>query len=290
MKNKTFKRFFALTVCIITAIMLSVTASADMIGTKPSVNVYIENLGNRECYVNLLTPESYKPFWDYNLGNISSPENWNYNDPDGFTNEEGWRVSENKMFTFELCKPDEFKIVLYFPDLNTYAVSGICETYARDTYYSVNLLGVDLPDNSNGESAYVKINAYKAYNSFTEIASLILRIILTILIEIAVALLFRYREKKQILLLIIVNTITQIGLNILLSIVDNLGGKAVFVISYMFLEPIVFFIEAIVYCNLMNKFSEKKRSEWIAFLYAMAANFCSLIGGIVIEYFVPGII
>ena len=48
MKNRRFARVFAVLMCVITAVALSVTASADM-GPKPSVNVDLENLGDELC-------------------------------------------------------------------------------------------------------------------------------------------------------------------------------------------------------------------------------------------------
>lgn len=47
--------------------------------------------------------------------------------------------------------------------------------------------------------------------------SLAIRIVITILIELAVALLFGFREKKQLQVLAVVNIVTQIVLNVLLK-------------------------------------------------------------------------
>ena len=95
-------------------------------------------------------------------------------------------------------------MLCYFPETDTYAVSGIYERYAFDTYYKVDL----------SEGSVLK--AKKNYDYTWETISLVARIVITILLEMGLAMMFGYRHKKQLRFLAAVNIVTQILLNILL--------------------------------------------------------------------------
>ncbi len=306
--KKQFKKLSTLLICMITAVMLSVTASADM-GPKPSVNVDFENLGDELCYATLLsrtktTGPSY--VWDGDEDDARHNENgysyiaygydvWkafvDYNDEDGFFFlQEAWQVNETKKFGWTYYPPDEFKILLYFPETDTFAVSGIYERYAFDAYYTVNMDGVNLSADYNEElSTDARIEAYRSYNYRVEIMSLIARIVITIVIEMAIALAFGYFEKKQLLLLVLVNSVTQIILNVLLNVINYCSGELAFVVFYVLLELGILIGEAILYFFLLNKVSEKPRPKWLAIIYAAAANIVSFAGGMCIAQWLPGI-
>lgn len=307
--KKPLGKLFALLMCAITAVMLSVTASADM-GPKPSVNVDFENLGDELCYATLLSRnKSTGPAsaWDGVEEHAQHNENeyyshvaygynvWkafvDYKDADGFYFlQEAWQVNETKKFGWTYYPPNEFKILLYFPETKTFAVSGIYESYAFDTYYTVNMDGVNLTADYNEElSTDARIEAYRSYNYRIEILSLIARIVITILIEMAIALAFGYFEKKQLLLLIAVNGVTQIILNVLLNVVNYRSGELAFFVIYILLEMGILIGEAVLYFNLLNKLSKKQRPKWLAVIYAAVANIVSFIGGMCIAQWLPGI-
>lgn len=300
MKNRRFARVFAVLMCVITAVALSVTASADM-GPKPSVNVDFENLGDELCYATLLSrtkttgPASA---WDGDDNHSYMPcgyDVWkafvDYEDPDGFYYlQETWQINETKKLAWTYYPPNEFKILLYFPETNTFASSGIYERYAFDTYFTVNMEGVDLSVDYNEElSTNKRLEAYKSYNYRVEIASLAARIVITILIEMAIALIFGYREKKQLLLLVGVNSATQIILNVLLNVINYNSGELAFVVFYVLFELIVLVCEAVVYYILLNKVSVKPKPKWLAVIYALVANAASFVGGMLIAQWLPGI-
>ncbi|MGN0679232.1 MAG: hypothetical protein ACI4JS_06165 [Oscillospiraceae bacterium] len=308
MKNSRFSRIFVLLTCVITAIVLSVTASADM-GPKPSVNVDFENLGDELCYATLLSRTSTGPASAWTGIESDARHNGNenysyvpygydvwkafveYEDSDGFYFlQEAWQINETKKLAWTYYPPNEFKILLYFPETKTFASSGVYERYAFDTYFTVNMEGVDLSVDYNEElSTNERLEAYKSYNYGVEITSLAVRIVITILIEMAIALIFGYREKKQLLLLAAVNSVTQIILNILLNVINYNSGQLAFVVFYVLFELIVFAGEAIVYYILLNKISVKQKPKWLAVIYALAANVASFVGGMLIAQWLPGI-
>ncbi len=94
--------------------------------------------------------------------------------------------------------------------------------------------------------------ASKSYDYTWEIISLVARIVLTIALELGIALLFGYREKKVLAFLAVINIVTQITLNVALNIINYNSGALTFTFSYVLLEILVFAIEANPYAALLN--------------------------------------
>ena len=308
--SKKLSKVIVMMLCTALAVIaLSITASADM-GPKPSVRIIFENMGDELCYGTLLSknpstgPQSvwdgideharYKEgdHWygdfDYNIWKAFVE----YEDSDGYYFlQEGWTVSDTKEIAWTYYPPYSFKILLYYPETETFVSSGIYEKYAFDTYYTVNMDGVDIGsvDYNEDMSSNERINAHRSYMFGQELLSLAVRIIITIIIEMAVALLFGFRQKKQLMVLASINIITQIILNVLLNVINYNSGPLAFVLFYVLFEIIVFALEAILYCTILKKVSEKPKKNWYYVLYAFVANALSFGAGFVIARILPGI-
>ena len=102
------------------------------------------------------------------------------------------------------------------------------------------------------------------------------------------ALLFGFRKKKQLLILSIVNLITQIALNVLLNIINYNFGPLAFAVFYALLEIAVFAMEAVLYCKLLKKESEKQKN-WYYVAYSFVANSVSFGTGFFLARILPGI-
>ena len=187
-------------------------------------------------------------------------------------------------------------MLCYFPETDTYAVSGIYERYAFDTYYKVDL----------SEGSVLK--AQKNYDYTWETISLAARIVITILLEMGLALMFGYRHKKQLRFLAAVNIVTQILLNILLNVLNFRIGHWAFVFYYVLLELLVILMESILYVLVLPKMSlsiTQDRIEAIetgkkvsvpktiqkryTVIYAVVANVASFAIGLLVARLVPGI-
>lgn len=310
-QNRVTKLFVGLMACIMVWMLFTpVTVHADM-GPKPSVRVLFENMGDELCYGTLLSErESTGParVWDGDeeeaMHNGNERYSWaefdyetwkafvEYEDADGyFFLQRGWVVSETKNIEWIYYPPSRFKILLYYPETGTFVSSGIYERYAFDTYYTVDMDGVNMNSVEYDEvlSTDERIEAYRSYNYRMEVISLVARILITIAIEMVLALLFGFRKKKQLLLLIGVNTATQVVLNVLLNVINYKSGHWAFVVYYVLFELIVFVLEAVIYCALMNRFSEKTKAKWFYWVYALVANAVSFVAGIYIAQVLPGI-
>lgn len=304
-----FKKIMCLLICtLFISTLLPITASADT-GPKASVRITFENMGDELCYGTLLSKErSTGPYsaWDGNeehmyfdrLEDIGiSEELWSaftyYEDSDGyyFLQDAIWQVNEKKELAWTYYPPDSFKILLYYPETDKYVVSGICERYAFDTYYTVDMAGVDIGsvEYDENQSNNDRLDAYKSYQYKQEILSLVARILITIAIEMGIALLFGFRGKKALLLLVIVNTVTQIILNVLLNIINFRSGSWAFVAWYIMLELAIFTIEAALYTAFMKKLTGKEKPVLFYGTYSLVANGISFGAGLIIANILPGI-
>ncbi len=286
---------FVVVLTFLSVLLFPITADADT-GPKPSVRIQFQNMGDELCYGTLLSEkESTGPatVWDGDENKIENLdldlEVWKafvyYKDADSYYFLQwGWQVNETKELAWTYYPPQKFKILLYYPESEKFVVSDIYERYAFDSYYIVNMSELDMESvHYNGElSNNERINAFRSYNLKLEISALIARIIITIIIEMVVALIFGFRGKKQLLLLITVNTLTQIILNILLNV--NFSGKDL----YFVFELLVVVIEAVLYCLFMNKWTQRKRTKTYFITYSVVANTVSFVAGLILSKLIPG--
>ena len=303
MKKRKIKQFFIRVLCALFVFMaLPMTIHAD-IGPKASVRIQFKNMPDELCYGTLLSEkESTGPasVWDGIKEHARKDEEtadiWNafvnYKDSDGYYYlQQHDKVSDTNEIAWTYYPPNRFKILLYYPETGTFVSSGIYERYAFDTYYTVDMEGIDIHNVEYNEelSTNERIEAYRSYEYRQEMIGLAVRIVLTIVIEMLVALLFGFREKKQLVILAVVNIITQILLNVGLNIINYNSGSMAFTIFYVLLEAVVFIVEAILYCTLLKKASMKKKKNWYYVLYSFIANLVSFTAGMIIANVIPGI-
>ena len=285
------RKVLSLLICLILVLNLPVTAKAD-IGPKPSVRITFTGIKGETYYGTLLSerrstgpatawdgyeeyrdwkPESEKPIWEKFIA---------YEDTDGYYFlQEWWDCSETNQLNWTYYPPTPFKILLYFPETDSFYVSDIYERYAFDSYFSVDL----------SEYSTSPITARQSYDYTWEVISLVARIVLTIALELAIALLFGYREKKALGFLAIVNVITQVVLNVALNIINYRSGSMGFTFAFICMEILVFAIEAITYKAVLHRYSEKEKVNRRGVTYALVANTASFAIGLWLAHLIPGI-
>ena len=101
-----------------------------------------------------------------------------------------------------------------------------------------------------------------------------LRLILTLVIEISIALLFRFTLKKSLKPLLITNITTQVLLNIVIQYGYSKGGLIVALAGFILMEALIIIVETTVYAKLLTEKPVLRR-----ILYGITANALSLIGG-----------
>ena len=285
------RKMISLLICMILIISLPVTAKAD-IGPKPSVRITFTGIEGETYYGTLLSerrstgpatawngyedyrdwkPENEKPIWEKFIS---------YEDTDGYYFlQEWWDCSESNQLNWTYYPPNPFKILLYFPETDSFYISDIYERYAFDSYFTVDL----------SEYATTPITARQSYDYTWELISLAARIVLTIIMELAIALVFGYREKKTLAFLAIVNVITQVTLNVALNIINYKSGSMGFTFAFICMEIVVFAIEAIAYKSLLQRFSTAEQEKRRGVSYALVANTASFAIGLWLAHLIPGI-
>ncbi len=289
-------------VCILMLLMLffpllSLPLSADT-GPKPSLRIRFENMPDAVFYGAIFS-EGERPMPD-----VTEREETEglkaarkilaaYEDEDGFLFDGNAMacVSDAGSLSWTYYPPERFKVVLYFPETERIVVSEICERYAFDTYYTVNMVGegMDAPRYDESLSNDDRIKAYRSYELGRELLGLAARILITLACEMLLALLLGFVEKRALLLLLWVNLATQIALNLLLNLIHFLEGNDAFFIGYVLLELLVFAVEAFLYCRLMKTRETAPRSNRFYIGYAFAANLLSFVVGLGVALYLPGL-
>ena len=270
--------------CAITLFLSFIQPIHADIGPKPSITITIEGIEQKTYYATLLSQrKSTGPASVYDGTNARYTQEdafydiWNifldYQDTDGFYFlQEIWDCSDTNHFRWGYYPPETFKILLYFPDTQQFIVSDIYERYAFDSYYTIQISDTSLS---------VCNDVIKSYDYSLEIQSLLVRIVLTIALELIIALLMKISSKKDITYIAIINLITQVGLNLALNAINFYKGQYAFVFYYILLELAIIVIESICY--------KKKLSTQKALSYSLVANICSFGFGLWLAQILPGI-
>lgn len=285
---KRSKRFIAMLISfLMLTLLFPVTAMADM-GPKPSVTIEWRGGYGTEFYVTLLAgtkgnngpwrtagPEDMKTFAD----DVVFQKPASFADPDGY---HFWCGAESSYtygkggggedYLWGYYPPDRFKILLYFPETDQYAVSEIYDRYAFDAYYQVDLSELELTKGG----PVLSIEAERNYDYAGEFLAFWVRFSLTFLVELIVAFFFGYRKGHQLRIIFRTNLVTQVLLNVLLGLTSYYSGILAVYIYYVPLELGVFAGEAFFYRQRFRK-PEEKTGEPMGHpvLYAAAANLIS---------------
>lgn len=276
--------------CLLLISVFPVTAHADM-GPKPSVQVTFKNMDGRVCYSTLLSKtESTGPAyaWDgdpehIQLWDDQDPEIWqafvNYKDGDGFYFLQWfWRCDEEGVLNWSYYPPETFKVLLYYPDTGEFLVSGVCDRYAFDSDFTVDMAKVQAGQLTVRRSSH---------DNTRQVAGFVVRLILTVLIELGVAWLFGFRKKELLLVIIAANVVTQAAYNLALQGIYNARGPWAAAFWAFALEPVIFAVEAAVYCLLFNRFGGEEVRRRKIVLYALAANVVSFAAGFLLSKVIP---
>ncbi len=276
------------------------TVHADT-GPKPSIQITFENLKD-EYYVTLLsknkTTGPYSVIEDENVNldelyqfEISgmSEEQYRkflkYKDIDGYSFLlVTWKITpESNTFKWGYYPPGNFKILLYSPQADQFVCSEKMERYAFDSYYKVDMENFDITSDTT-----MLPNAVNNYDYLGEILALMVRIIITIAVELCIALLFVFGKKRLFVSIGIVNVITQIILNVILNIIHYNSGILSYIFAYIGLELLVIVLEAIAYSIIFKKSKEEIKLPILkGVAYSIVANISSFGVGLLLVNYLP---
>lgn len=280
MKRKLSALFTAF---LISLTLFSALVSADA-GPKDSLVISFHNIKADICYCTLLSKYESP---GYHTSNTKSDDEipkafQNYKDLDGFFYLENYAlISGSKEFIWDYTPPQTFKVLLYFPKTQKYAVSGIIEKAAFNARYSVDMQGIDITADN------LKIQVTDENTPIRVLFSFLVRVFVTILIELVIAILFNYKSKNQVITILTANIITQVLLNILLNKIYIDLGAFFMLLLYIPLEIMVFIAESVVYCIFLKSSEKAAVKAANCVLYSFLANLASFIGGVIISAIFP---
>lgn len=261
-----------------------VSASADT-GPKPSAVFRFEADGVTELYATMLSdrdrhgPYSVYAAGDNSMKNISEADGdifmkfVRYEAPDGwyFIQHLGYcdlKAGENT-FSWNYYPPENFRLLLYFPEKDVFSVSQPMSLYAFDSTFRVSI-NSDLSFETEKTPEYGEI-----------IKGCALRFIICLAAELLIALPFGFYEKKQLAVITLTNAVTQLILNSVLG--ASLWFRGSYIPAFILLEIFIFTAEAVIYARMLTHAPVKPDKKYHPVIYALAANTVSFIAGLVIR-------
>lgn len=316
------KHLRSLPALLIAVLLLCCVAFADT-GPKPSAAFTFTGMPDEDYYVTMLADvDGYGPHRVYQPGDdlpyvLEAGRDdpaypaWqklvDYKDADGYyfledlfqqchgDDEAGWGY----------YPPQRFKLLLYFPESDTFLCSTVTERYAFDSVYRLDLGGKSpaeiaaltltdhngdpVPSGRDDETAIGEVTLDKSDGTHQQIIGFFGRLGITLVIELALAWGWKYRKGSQLLFIGIVNLITQCLLNVALLCWGAQEGSRGFIIFwYVLLELAVTGIEAAAYAYLLPGTDHREKSvRRHAAMYAIAANVLSFLGGLALSEIFP---
>lgn len=298
-KARSTRLAIALFFVLATLISVAFPVSAD-VGPKEYTLVSVKGVPDDTVYYGtLLSDLPHQAFYKVFTGDPRLKYNWEdidsegfdlnnggiwltfveFEDPDGYYYlQQHWELKGNDTFTWGYYPPDSFKVLLYFPEYDSFVISQIEERYAFDSIFMIDLEGVDYQ--TPGTTTIIRAVPDKEINVMW-VLDVAVRIVLTLGIELLIALGFGFREKSQLKFIGTVNLITQILMNVVFLYFRFTEGIVASTVMYFLIEFIVLFVEAVLYVLLLKRFSKKPVSRVLAVVYAFVANGVSFVVGLV---------
>ena len=271
--------------------LLPLWAAADT-GPKPSITVTPEGFGEAACYLTLLSQTETTGPWSKQESFAASKDS--YGDPEAdeaiwtafndYQDAEGFfflgcygEVTGGQVFCWSYYPPDTFKVLAYFPDSGTFAVGPVTERKEFSARYTVS-------PSETGETLLIE----KARNQEAENKSFVGRLVLTLALELAVAVVFAFRAKRQIITIVCMNLITQVGLNQAITHLFPLVSSRWYWPGLLVLEVLIFLVEGAVYAKLLPRWKKDPAAVCHPWGYALAANVASFGLGLILARLIPG--
>ena len=216
------------------------------------------------CYGTLLSSKTVSGYWSSQMElDLNAPEDVkeffkNYKDDKCHYLNYFQDVSEGLLHWFSF-PPEEFKLLLYFPNTKTYYISDKVESrYALNSAYIANI-----------ENGVIHLTRNYDYPQLIKIT--LLRIIIGIVVSIAVALLYSKPDNRYKKDIYTTNIIFHIILNILISIYSIKNGFGMFeYLGFTWIPYILFFIfQGHIYSNQYNVI----HSPYFTSLYSNIATY-----------------
>lgn len=179
-------------------------------------------------------------------------------------------VSEGLLY-WHIFPPKEFKLLLYFPDTDTFIESEPLERYALTSEYKA------VVDNNS-------IKVFRNYNYFKLSVITLIRIIIGVVLSVVVSALYGKPNNDDMKLFILTNTIFQTLLNVGISIYGFKNGFGIveYYLFLWFIYVIFFVIQAYIY-------QTKTISTYQPIVCAFLGNIATYFAGLFLVDIIPSL-
>ncbi len=186
--------------------------------------------------------------------------------------------------------PDTFKVLVYLPENDVFIVSPVIERTTFDSFVSLRFDGESYQTLAPGAVvALPESNVSHTYRILPPLFSLLGRIAVTLVLELVLALIFKFRSKQQLGVIALTNVVTQLALNLALIITAiYCGSGTIYWLEFAVCEILVFLGEAFFYRWYFTKKAKRDPQNYWAeniLLYAFLANLLSLGFGLLVSTF-----
>lgn len=270
--NKIIK---ILMIPIIIILLIPQTVYADM-GPKPSITIYVKNYKNRTYYLDLLTKNNNIRYTDFNDHGKYSNDIKNM--PFYKYNEGGWMATHiRKQLLYghlkgEYNEKTGFIIHRYYYHAIPKTFKIIVQEENGDLLVSNVITPMQfnakvLLDLQTGKVTKIPQISYGFYY-------FLILIVLTVIIELLIAILFKFKSYK---LIIKANILTQLILHFILVYTFDIMNYKTWYTEFLILEVLVILIEFLIYRIFSKNYSWKK-----LLIYTCTANIVTFILGLLI--------
>ena len=271
--------------------LLPLWAAADT-GPKPSITVTPEGFGEDACYLTLLSQTETTGPWSKQESFAASKDSYgnpeadeaiwtafnDYEDANGFYFLGCYgEVTGGQVFRWGYYPPDTFKVLAYFPASGTFAVGPVTQREAFSARYTVSR-------SEQGDALVLEDQQDPAADPLPFVG----RLVLTLVLELLLAVAFGFRAKAQLVCIVCMNLITQVGLNQAITHLFPLVSSRWYWPGLLVLEVLIFLLEGAVYARLLPRWKKDPAEVCHPWKYALTANVASFGLGLILARLIPG--
>lgn len=257
---KIKKILMILSIFFIFVLSSSTVIHADT-GPKPSTTVKI--VGIEGQYVAAFAAkEATGPNFDYKMWQDGETPFLDYNPIMEYSDTDGYKwitkykvLSGDKEINFTYYRPESFKIIIYQND-KLYKVTDVIDTFSFNNTFKIDFSSNDIKITKNFSSLLNQ-----------EVGPVILRFVLTLVVEIGLLFAMMLYTKRNLTIALITNIVTQILLNVILNIAIYYHGWQSALMLLFVCEFFIFVAETTVYALFM-----KDKKTWKIIVYGVLAN------------------
>lgn len=264
---------------------------------RNSVTVHFQGLEQETYYVTLLSDVAVSGPWGVGseAGDTVEPASrWAWERFSGFQDPDGYYflgyltepALEQETFFWRYCPPTTYKILVYFPEYDTFACSDSYHSYAFDSIYTV-----EAPHFNPGTgSESLPLSVHRSYPVNRDGWAAAARAALMLAADLVVALLVGYRARKQLILVAGTSFVLHMVQNFLLIYAYMQAGRWAFLGLYFCYGAIVFLAEGAVYGKNLLILSSGEKAQLSPWGFAATGSLIACVLGILATGWIqPGI-